>query len=132
MPLIDDLIAAGRTIPPSHLPNVSDLAGIVGALAAHIQHGQSFLDAADKGAEAVADLLGTEQAKQEQEAANAATTPQDTPAAPKPAAPHAATVETPDLAPDAPEDSPTRAELIAQINSLQAQLAASNPPTVTS
>lgn len=119
MPLIDDLIVAGKTIPPSHLPNVADVAGVVAALAAHIQHGNSFLAAAEKGADAVAELLATEQAKQEAESAAPAPTADAAPAA------------TDAAAPSATGEAPTYAELVAELQQLRAQVAARDPATVS-
>jgi hypothetical protein len=44
--LTGDLLNAGKTLPPSHVPSPSELPGFVGALASYIEHGATFLEAA--------------------------------------------------------------------------------------
>lgn len=57
MSLIDDLRAAADKIPPSHIPSLNELAGVVGAFIAHAEHGDDLFTAAEQGAEAVAKLF---------------------------------------------------------------------------
>lgn len=60
MSLIDKLRTAGavlRDAAPSHVPNVNELADVVGALIAHAEHGESLFEAASQGGEAIVKLL---------------------------------------------------------------------------
>lgn len=47
MSLLDDLAKAGKNLPPSHVPSVSDIQNVVGAIVHHLEHGDSFLKASD-------------------------------------------------------------------------------------
>lgn len=57
MNLFEQLRKLGATLPPSHVPTLNELAGIVGAMVAHAEHGDSILQAAEQGAEEVAKAL---------------------------------------------------------------------------
>lgn len=57
MQLIDSLRQLGAKLPPSHVPTLNELAGIVGAVIAHAEHGDTILHAATVGAEEVARVL---------------------------------------------------------------------------
>lgn len=125
MSLLDELIAAGRRLPPSHLPNLADIGHIVGALAADLEHGEDFLNAAKDSTEAVAAVLGTAKPAP----------PADPTSPPDPSLPAAgpgpAGLPTPVSASPAPGD-PSYAELLATVQSLQAAVGRSQAATVTS
>lgn len=57
MNFIEQLRKLGASLPPSHVPSLNELAGVVGAVIAHAEHGDSILRAAEHGAEEVAKLL---------------------------------------------------------------------------
>lgn len=57
MSLIEKLREAAGSLPPSQIPSPGEVAGVVGAAIAAGEHGQSFFDAAEKGAEEVAALF---------------------------------------------------------------------------
>jgi hypothetical protein len=58
MSLFDDLVNAGKQLPPSHVPSAHDLPGLVGAIVAFGEHGETFLKAAEAGVDEVASFLG--------------------------------------------------------------------------
>lgn len=58
MSLIDDLREVLDSIPPSHVPTLQELAGIVGALLLHLDHGNDLKTAAEQGGQqGVAELI---------------------------------------------------------------------------
>jgi hypothetical protein len=101
MSLLDDLRLAASAVDPQFLPAANEVLGVVGALVHYVEHGDSFLKAAEQGVDEVVKLL-------------APPAPEPPPA---PAAPPAA------AAAPAPAAPATDAELEAQIADLQAQLA---------
>lgn len=59
MSLIDELRDLGKLLPPSHIPSVGEMAGVVGALIAKVEHGeQVFSDDIKTDAQKLSDLLG--------------------------------------------------------------------------
>lgn len=101
MSLLDDLRAAANAIDPQFHVSSNEVAGVVSSIAAYLEHGDKFLQAAEKGAEDVTSLLAPPQAE-----------PQPVQAATP--APEGAS---------APAAAATDDELRAQISDLQAQLA---------
>lgn len=149
MDLLNRLIAAGRQIPPSHLPSLNDLVHVVGALVLHVDHGPQFLQAAEQGEGAVAAFLDAvaqqENARVAQEQPQQQQPGQVAPssiagATPAAAAPPAAPVPVQAGVPVAEQATPpagasaplSDAEIVAQIESLQAQLADRQRTTITS
>jgi hypothetical protein len=53
MSLIDDLREIAGELPPSHVPTLNELAGVVGALIGHTEFGEEFLTAGKEGSEEV-------------------------------------------------------------------------------
>lgn len=58
----DQLRTIAAQLPESHKPTLNELTGIVGALVAHAEHGDSIIKAAEQGAEQVAKVLAPEAA----------------------------------------------------------------------
>lgn len=55
--LLDDLRQAAASIDPQFQPTSNELPGVVAALIAHTEHGDSFLEAAGQGPEQTSQLL---------------------------------------------------------------------------
>lgn len=111
MSLIDELRDLGKLIPPSHLPSVGEMAGVVGALIAKVEHGeQVFSDTIKNDAQKLSDLLGGVAADPAPEPAPVTPPPTTTPSEP---------VSAPLPAdPPATDGSPVLADTAAQIASL--------------
>jgi hypothetical protein len=95
--LLDDLKEAAKSVDPQYQPTSNEQGPVLAALALFVEYGQQFLDAAQQGSKAVADLIAPAPAE----------APAVEPAAPAPTA-----------------AAPTDEELAAQIADLQAQQAA--------
>ena len=147
MGLLEDFQNVGKNLPPSHVPAIADVQGVLGAVVAFLEHGQSVIDAAaagDVASAATPDELHAVLAPVEQAAAEtvekaetavgeAATELVAAPAAPAATeqAVEAVPVVTPELPPAA---GGSTGELTpAEVQQLQALLArAHQTPTVTS
>lgn len=147
MDLLSKLIAAGRALPPTHIVGLNDLVPVVSALIAHVDHGPQFLQVAEQGDEAVRSFLDAVAAQQnaQHEAQGQPTAPAQvdtssvagatpSPVAPPPPAqpvPAGVPIQSDPVQPAAPAGQLSDAELVAQIESLQVQLANRQKATVT-
>lgn len=136
MSQIDELIEAGKAIPPSHQTTPQDLCYVVSALVAREQYGDTFMRAAQEGPEAVADLFGRDPDEIEDEPVAEEPFATDAlPESPVPTSPEAPTglvgaVDQDDAAQG--ERAPLSPEEIQQFQQLQARMSASQPPQITS
>lgn len=128
MSLIDDLRQVADLLPPSHVPSLNEIAGVVGAVIAHTEHGDSLFTAAAGGAEQVAKLFAPVAATVAEAAvpeaapvialAEKAVEQLPAPAAPAPAAETSTPVEL-----EAQSDAAKLAEAMKTIEALQTALA---------
>lgn len=57
MSLIDDLRQVAPHVPPSHVPTLAELPGVLGAFIAYVEHGDNVIEAAAGGFDDVAALF---------------------------------------------------------------------------
>lgn len=111
MSLLDDLRKIAD-FPISHVPTISEALPILGGLIAYVEHGPTVLEAADKGAQELSDLLAGHHPADHPVHENA-------PAVPEVPGP---VVTPPPPGPAPASSSVDESELRAQIASLEQQL----------
>lgn len=57
MALINDLQEVGKAMPTSHVPTVTEVCNVVGALIAYVEHGSQVFDVVKEEAEKFSNLL---------------------------------------------------------------------------
>lgn len=146
MGLLEDLQNVGKNLPPSHVPAIADVQGILGAVVAFLEKGQAVVDAAAHGdatSAATPDELHSVLAPVEQAAAETVEKAETAvgeavDAAVAPPAPEQA-VEAVPVEPPAPtpelaggSTGPLSPDEVQQLQSLLARAHAENPSFVTS
>lgn len=140
MGLLEDLQNVGKNLPPSHIPAISDVQGILGAVVAFLEKGQSVIEAAAAGdpasagtpdelhqvlapvEEAAAETVEKAEAAVSEAVGEAIAPAEQTVEAVPVAAPVAAVGPGPELTPDE----------VQQLQALLAKAQAVTPATVTS
>lgn len=113
MSLFDDLRSAAKALDPQFQVSSNEVTSVLSALVHYTEHGDSFLQAIESGANDVAELLHPASKDTEPSTAPASPVPTSTPP------PGTSAVTGP-----AVSQIPSEAELEAQISDLQAQLTA--------
>lgn len=137
MGLLEDLQNVGKNLPPSHIPAISDVQGILGAVVAFLEKGQVVIEAAangDPASAATPDELHQALAPVEQAAAETVLKAEqavDEVIGAAVAGPAVQTVEAVPVVTAAPAGPELTPEEVQQLQALVAKAQAATPATVS-